>query len=46
MALRSYRELVVRRVAIELVLAVYRVTRAGPSDERFGLTALFEEELR
>ncbi len=39
MALKSYQELEVWQVAIELVVEVYRITRAWPSDERFGLTA-------
>ncbi|HTI63725.1 MAG TPA: four helix bundle protein [Gemmatimonadaceae bacterium] len=36
---RSYRELAVWQLAMETVVTAYRVTRAFPADERFGLTA-------
>jgi four helix bundle protein len=36
---RSYRDLDVWQLAMETVVAAYRVTRAFPADERFGLTA-------
>ncbi len=37
--LRSFEELEAWKKAHELALAVYRVTRAFPPDERFGVTA-------
>jgi four helix bundle protein len=39
MAAQSYRDLTVWQRAIELVEAVYRVSRLLPPDERFGLTS-------
>jgi four helix bundle protein len=36
---QSYRQLIAWQKAMELVEEVYRVTRAFPSDERFGLTS-------
>jgi four helix bundle protein len=36
---RSYRDLDVWPLAMEIVVATYRVTRPFPTDERFGLTA-------
>jgi len=38
-AIRSYRDLDVWRVSMELTIEVYRVTDAFPATERFGLTA-------
>ena len=38
-ALRNYRDLQVWQEAIKLVEAVYRISRAMPQDERFGLCA-------
>jgi four helix bundle protein len=35
----SYRELDVWRLAMDIVVAVYRVTRVFPAEEKFGLTA-------
>ncbi|HTW47792.1 MAG TPA: four helix bundle protein [Acidobacteriaceae bacterium] len=35
----SYRDLVVWQRSIELSVAVYRLTKAFPADERYGLTA-------
>src|SRR5262245_49307862 len=35
----SYRELRVWQLAMEIVIEVYRVTRAFPAEERFGLIA-------
>jgi four helix bundle protein len=37
--LPSYRELEVWKLGMEVVQEVYRITRAMPSDERFGLTS-------
>jgi four helix bundle protein len=39
MALKSYRELDVWKVAADLVVEVYRASRTWPIDERFGLTS-------
>jgi len=39
MALKSYRELEVWRRSMDLVVDVYRLTRAFPGDERYGLTS-------
>lgn len=39
MALKSYRELEVWQRAVDLVEAVYQVTRAWPDAERYGLTS-------
>jgi four helix bundle protein len=36
---RSYRDLDAWQLAMETVVATYRVTRTFPADERFGLTA-------
>ena len=36
---RSFRELVVWQKAHQLVLAIYRITKEFPADERFGLTS-------
>ena len=36
---RSYRELDAWQLAMDTVVATYRVSRAFPADERFGLTA-------
>lgn len=36
---RSFRDLVVWQKAHQLVLAVYRLTKGFPADERFGLTS-------
>jgi len=38
-AVKSYRELIVWQSAIELTVALYRVTRAFPREEVFGLTS-------
>jgi len=37
-ALRSYRDLDVWQKSMDLVMAVYKMTRSFPADERFGLT--------
>jgi four helix bundle protein len=37
--IRSYRDLDVWQMAMDAVVDIYDVTRAFPSDERFGLTA-------
>ena len=37
--IRSYRDLVVWQRAMELVVAVYQLTRTFPSEEMFGLTS-------
>ncbi len=39
MSLRSYRELDVWKLAMDLVENVYRLTRSFPADERFGMTS-------
>lgn len=39
MALKSYRELEVWQRSMDLVVDVYRLTRAFPGDERYGLTS-------
>lgn len=39
MPLRSYKELAVWQKAMDLLIEVYRVTRAYPPEERFGLAA-------
>src|SRR5262245_66455825 len=39
MRIESYRDLRVRRTAMDLALEIYRLTSQFPSDERFGLTA-------
>jgi four helix bundle protein len=39
MALKSYRDLRVWQLAIELVKEVYQVTRSFPREEKFGLTS-------
>ncbi len=36
---RSFRDLVVWQKAHQLVLAIYRLTKSFPADERFGLTS-------
>lgn len=36
---KSFRDLVVWQKAHEMVLAIYRLTRRFPSEEKFGLTA-------
>ena len=36
---RSYRDLDAWQLAMDTVIATYRITRAFPADERFGLTA-------
>jgi four helix bundle protein len=38
-AIRSYRDLEVWRQAMDLVVEAYRVSKAFPSEERYGLTA-------
>ena len=40
-AARSFQDLIVWRKAHEFVLASYKLSRAFPSDERFGLTSQF-----
>jgi len=42
---RSFKDLIVWQKAHELVLAVYRLTSAFPTEEQFGLTSvlLYEE---
>ena len=37
-AVQSYRDLVAWRKAMDLVVAVYKVTETWPSDEKYGLT--------
>jgi four helix bundle protein len=37
--IRSYRDLIVWQKSMDLTVDVYHLTRAFPSDERFGLTA-------
>jgi four helix bundle protein len=37
--IKSYRDLDAWRLAMEIVVGIYRVTKAFPADERFGLTA-------
>ena len=39
MAVQSYRDLIVWQRAMDLVLAVFEVTRAFPREEAFGLTS-------
>jgi four helix bundle protein len=39
MRLSSYRDLVVWQKAVDLVVAVYRLARSLPTEERFGLTS-------
>lgn len=38
---RTFRDLIVWRKAHELVLTIYRFTRAFPKEERYGLTSQF-----
>jgi four helix bundle protein len=37
--IKSYRDLIVWQQAVDLVVAVYRLTRAWPKEELFGLTS-------
>ena len=39
MVVESYRELDVWKVAMQLAVASYRVTKAFPKDELFGMTS-------
>lgn len=38
-SIESYRDLDVWRIAMDIVVEVYRVTKGFPPDERFGLTS-------
>jgi four helix bundle protein len=39
MALRSFRELEVWKLAMDLAEAIYRTTKSFPKDELFGMTS-------
>ena len=39
MSVQSYRELIVWQKAIDLVVAIYRITQSFPREEAFGLTS-------